>query len=60
MAKAEPHLIVVHFTRFKKTKNKTRYKETGEGDFLGISDLYIEHWQAKKLGDNIVATVRSE
>lgn len=58
--KEKPHLIVVHFKAYKKTKNKTRYAETGEGEFQGISDVYIEHWKAKLLGDNIVMTVRSE
>ena len=58
--KEEAHLIIVHLKSFKDTKNKVRYKETGEGEFLGISDLYIEHWQAKLLGDDIVITVRRE
>ena len=53
--------VVIQFQKFKDTKNTTRYKEVVSGGqkSQGITDLYIEQWQAKALGPDITITIES-
>jgi len=56
-----PDSITIQFQKFKDTKNTTRYKEVvSDGQkSQGITDLYIEQWQAKALGPDITITIKS-